>query len=43
MKKSETLEGLMLSYNFNEADLLENAEMMGFNTNHEWDKLWSLS
>lgn len=39
MKKDETLEELMLSYNFNEADLLENAEMMGFNTNHEWDKL----
>lgn len=29
----------MLSCNFSEADLLENAEMVGFNTNHEWDKL----
>ena len=39
MKKNETLEGLMLRYNFNEADLLENAELMGFNAGHEWDKL----
>ena len=39
MKKNETLEGLMLRYDFNEADLLENAELMGFNAGHEWDKL----
>lgn len=39
MKNNETLEGLMALYDFNEADLLENAEMMGFNTDHKMDHL----
>ena len=39
MKKNETLEGLMALYKFNEADLLENAEMMGYNDNHKMDHL----
>ena len=39
MKKNETLEGLMKQYGFNEADLLDNAKMMGLNANHEWDSL----
>ena len=28
MKKNETLEGLMLRYDFNEADLLEDAKII---------------
>jgi hypothetical protein len=39
MKKNETLEGLMKQSGFNEADLLENAEMMGLKANHEWGAL----
>lgn len=39
MKNNETLEGLMAQYDFNEADLLENAEMMGFNADHKMDHL----
>ena len=39
MQKTETLEELMWLYDFNEADLLVNAEILGFNTNHEWDAM----
>ncbi len=35
----DTLEVIMTRNNFNKADLLENAEIMGYNTDHQWDDL----